>query len=130
MALLFDSPFQPMFNFIWTILVAAYPSLTLYAMLTPSLEEEILKHAFWVIYIFGTIQVGLVTFNYEIILGDAAKKFKTQASPLVGSIAWLNTALSVLTVLVHGVFATFAERDFTAWTQSHKQPAKAKPDLD
>ena len=82
--------------------------------------------AFWVVYIFGTLQIALVMFNHDIILGEAARKLKVQTDTLVDNVTWMNTTVNTLNIFVFSGFCYFAEQDYLR-QQKNDKPTPLKP---
>ena len=112
MTLIWGSSFMPLFNFLWTTMIIMYPSIAFYSLFYPDFQQELLLESFWIIYIFGTLQVAMVMFNHDIILGEAARKLRVQTSTLVDNVTWMNTTVSTLNIFVFSGFCIFAEQDY------------------
>eukprot|EP00354_Favella_ehrenbergii_P012331 CAMPEP_0170467154 /NCGR_PEP_ID=MMETSP0123-20130129/10832_1 /TAXON_ID=182087 /ORGANISM="Favella ehrenbergii, Strain Fehren 1" /LENGTH=127 /DNA_ID=CAMNT_0010733435 /DNA_START=177 /DNA_END=560 /DNA_ORIENTATION=- len=94
------------------MIIIAYPTVGFKALYDEDFEQNLLLDSFWMVYIFGVLQVALVMFNHDIILGEAARKLRVQEDSLLGNVAWMNTTVSVLNVLVFSGFSVFAEQDY------------------
>ena len=103
------------FNIVWSLIIIAYPSIGLFTLFDPEFEKEMLLDSFWMVYIFGSVQVALVMFNHDIILGEAAQKLHAKTSSLLDNVTWMNSVVNVLNVLVFSGFCIFAEDDHLKW---------------
>ena len=81
----------------------------LYSLLTPQFEQDLFLESYWMVYIFGVIQAGLLLFNHDIHLGRAAVKLDAYRNGIVDAIVWSNTVISMLTVVTYSTFSAFAE---------------------
>ena len=54
----------------------------------------------------------MVMFNHDLILGEVAHKLKAQTDTLVDNVAFVNTTISTLDILVFSAFCIFAEQDY------------------
>jgi len=73
----------------------------------------LLLNNFWVIPISAVLYSGLMFVNYDMILGDAAQKFKITSSMLVKSMTWVTMVLGLSSMLTDTIYATLASEDYS-----------------
>ena len=54
------------------------------------------------------MQMAMVLFNHDIILGEAARKLRAETDTLVDNVTWMNSTVSTLNILVYSGFCIFA----------------------
>lgn len=72
-----------------------------------------LLNNFWIVPISAVLYSGLMFVNYDMLLGDAAKKFKITSSMLVKTMTWVTMVVGLSTMLADTVYAALASDDYS-----------------
>ena len=72
-----------------------------------------LLNNFWIVPISAVLYSGLMFVNYDMLLGDAAKKFKITSSMLVKTMTWVTMVVGLSTMLADTVYAALASDGYS-----------------